>query len=86
MTQTSEEIIALIPAYNEVRYIGDVVRRTLAHVPVVVIDDGSSDGTGAAAAMAGAKVLVHPVNQGKGAALNTGFDYAVQRGVAAVIT
>lgn len=86
MTQTAEEIIALIPAYNEVRYIGDVVRRTLAYLPVVLIDDGSTDGTGAAAAMAGAKVLVHPVNQGKGAALNTGFDYAVQRGVAAVIT
>jgi glycosyltransferase involved in cell wall biosynthesis len=86
MSQPSGEIIALIPAYNEARYIGDVVREALAHVPVVVIDDGSSDGTGAAAALAGAKVLVHPTNQGKGRALNTGFDYAVARGVDAAIT
>ncbi len=71
------EIIALIPAYNEARYIGEVVRGVLKHVPVVVIDDGSSDGTGAAAALAGAKVIVHNHNQGKGKALNTGFDYAV---------
>lgn len=86
MAQSSDEIIALIPAYNEARYIADVVQRTLAHAPVVVIDDGSSDGSGAAAALAGAKVLAHAVNQGKGKALNTGFEYAVQRGVAAAIT
>ncbi len=86
MTYTSGEIIALIPAYNEARYITEVVQRTLKHVPVVVIDDGSRDGSGAAAALAGAKVLVHTVNQGKGKALNTGFDYAVRREVAAAIT
>ena len=80
------EIIALIPAYNEIRYIADVVQRTLKHVPVVVIDDGATDGSGAAAALAGAKVIAHKVNQGKGKALNTGFEYAVQRGVAAAIT
>ena len=66
------EIIALIPAYNEARYIADVVKRTLAHLPVIVIDDGSSDGSGAAAALAGAKVIAHKINQGKGTALNTG--------------
>ncbi len=82
----SGEIIALIPCYNESRYIADVVQRTLKHVPVVVIDDGSTDGSGAAAALAGAKVIAHKVNQGKGKALNTGFDYAVQRGVEAAIT
>lgn len=86
MAHTSGEIIALIPAYNEARYIADVVTRTLVHVPVVVIDDGSSDGTGAAAALAGAKVIAHKLNQGKGKALNTGFDYACQRGVDAAIT
>ncbi len=86
MAETSDEIIALIPTYNEARYVADVVRRTLVHVPAVVIDDGSTDGSGAAAALAGAKVLVHATNQGKGQALNTGFDYAQQRGAAAVIT
>ena len=86
MAQTTGEIIALIPAYNEARYIADVVTRTLKYAPVVVIDDGSSDGTGAAAALAGAKVISHKVNSGKGKALNTGFDYAVQRGVDAALT
>ena len=84
--QNPGEIIILIPAYNEARFIGDVVKATLSYGPVVVIDDGSSDGTGAAAALAGAKVIAHAVNQGKGKALNTGFDYAVQRGVDAAIT
>lgn len=86
MPQATSEIIALIPAYNEAHYIEDVVKRVLKYVPVVVIDDGSSDGTGAIAAMAGAKVLVHSTNQGKGKALNTGFDYAAKRGVDAAIT
>lgn len=86
MSRHAGEIIALIPAYNEARYITDVVRRVLEYVPAVVIDDGSTDGTGAAAAMAGAKVLVHNVNQGKGKALSTGFNYAVQRGVEAALT
>jgi glycosyltransferase involved in cell wall biosynthesis len=79
-------IVALIPAYNEARYIADVVTGARKYVPVLVVDDGSTDGTGGIAAMAGAKVLAHPTNQGKGKALNTGFDYAVQRGVAAAIT
>ena len=39
-------IIALIPCYNEAKYIAEVVKRTLVHLPVVVIDDGSTDGTG----------------------------------------
>jgi UDP-N-acetylglucosamine---dolichyl-phosphate N-acetylglucosaminyltransferase len=80
------EIIALIPAYNEAAYITDVVAGVLKHMPAVVVDDGSTDKTGASAALAGAKVLVHQVNQGKGKALNTGFDYAVERGVDAAIT
>lgn len=86
MVEGTGEIIALIPAYNEARYVADVVQRTLKHLPVIIIDDGSSDGTAAAAALAGAKVITHTVNQGKGKALNTGFEYAVQRGVDAAIT
>lgn len=86
MSTTSGEIIAIIPAYNEARFIGDVIKAAQQHVPVVVIDDGSSDGTGAAAAMAGAKVVAHVQNQGKGKALLTGFDYAIGRKVDAAIT
>jgi glycosyltransferase involved in cell wall biosynthesis len=86
MNQDRGEIIVLIPAYNEARFIGDVVQGALRYAPVIVIDDGSTDGSGAAAALAGAKVLVHTTNRGKGKALNTGFDYAVQRGVDAAIT
>jgi glycosyltransferase involved in cell wall biosynthesis len=80
------EIIALIPAYNEMAYIADVVRGVLKYLPAVVVDDGSTDETGAAAALAGAKVIAHQLNRGKGRALTTGFDYAVERGVDAAVT
>jgi glycosyltransferase involved in cell wall biosynthesis len=86
MTEQAGTIIALIPTYNEARHIADVVKGAQQYVPVVVIDDGSTDGSAAAAALAGAKVLAHAVNRGKGAALNTGFDYAVARRVDAAIT
>ena len=85
-TTTRGEIVILVPAYNEARFIGDVVKGALKYGPVVVIDDGSSDETGAVAALAGAKVIAHAVNRGKGKALDTGFRYAVQRKMAAAIT
>ncbi|MFZ0298180.1 MAG: glycosyltransferase, partial [Candidatus Sulfotelmatobacter sp.] len=54
---------ALIPAFNEVPYIADVVKGTRPHVEkVVVIDDGSGDGTGQAARAAGATCLHSPMN------------------------
>lgn len=52
---------------------------------VVVVDDGSADGTGAAARDAGASVLTHPINRGYGAALVTGTTYAFQRGAEVVV-
>lgn len=65
---------ALIPAYNEEAHIGEVVNRTRHFVSnVLVIDDGSTDQTAALARKAGAEVLSHQVNQGKGAAIRTGF-------------
>ncbi len=67
-------ITALLPAYNEEISIGSVVLRTKQYVDrVIVIDDGSSDRTVEVAALAGAEVLRHVENQGKGAALKTGF-------------
>jgi glycosyltransferase involved in cell wall biosynthesis len=67
-------VAALIPAYNEERFIGSVVIRTLRYVDdVIVVDDGSSDLTALIADAAGAIVIQHPHNMGKGAALQTGF-------------
>lgn len=78
---------ALIPAYNESARIGDVVEGARGQgVTVVVVDDGSTDGTEEAARRGGATVLRHPRNRGKGEALKTGFRYAIEQGVDAVIT
>jgi glycosyltransferase involved in cell wall biosynthesis len=83
---SDENIAALIPAWNEARHISSVVERTLKHLPVLVVDDGSHDGTGALAEEAGADVIRHETNRGKGIALVTGFDWVVQQGLDAVIT
>jgi len=70
--------VALVPAYNEAKQIGSVVRSLFNHVDkVVVIDDASVDGTASEAKQAGAKVLQHEINRGQGAALQTGHDYAL---------
>jgi glycosyltransferase involved in cell wall biosynthesis len=79
-------VLALVPAFNEGPRIGDVVREALVHLPVLVVDDGSSDTTAAVAETAGASVLVQHPNQGKGAALRAGFRWALERGFDAVVT
>lgn len=67
----------LIPAFCEGLVIGDVVRSVIAEgYRVVVIDDGSSDGTAGQAKAAGALMLIHKVNLGQGAALETGMEWA----------
>ena len=69
--------IAIIPAYNEEKNIGSVIRNLLNLVDrVVVVDDGSLDQTAAAARAAGATVLGHKLNRGQGAAIETGHEYA----------
>ena len=82
MSQT----LALIPAYNEETHIAEVVRGARVHLPVLVVDDGSTDGTAATAERAGATVLRQVPNQGKGAALRAGFRYALERDYTAVLT
>ncbi|HLC71406.1 MAG TPA: glycosyltransferase family 2 protein [Candidatus Nanoarchaeia archaeon] len=78
--------IALIPAYNEEKTIAGVVTKTRSHVEhVVVIDDGSADATSSEAERAGAIVLIHKVNLGKGAALKTGCEYALQQGAQKIV-
>ncbi len=81
---------AVIPAYDAERMVGDVVRDVLRVWPerdaVFVVDDGSRDGTAAAARAAGARVLVHPKNRGKGAALRTGMAAAASAGFDVAVT
>jgi glycosyltransferase involved in cell wall biosynthesis len=68
------EITAILPAFNEEVSIGSIVLRTKRYVDrVIVIDDGSIDRTAEVAKLAGAEVIIHPRNMGKGAALKTGF-------------
>ena len=57
-----------------------------AFLPVVVVDDGSTDDTAAQAEAAGAVVLRQVPNAGKGAALRAGFRYALEQGAPAVVT
>jgi glycosyltransferase involved in cell wall biosynthesis len=79
-------LLALIPAHDEAAHIGAVVEGAKRHVPVLVVDDGSSDDTAAIAEAAGARVIRQSPNQGKGAALRAGFAAALEEGVEAVIT
>jgi len=79
-------ILAVIPAYNEQERIAPVIAGVRAHVPVLVVDDGSRDGTAALAEASGAAVLRQIPNQGKGAALRAGFRRALDEGYEAVIT
>jgi glycosyltransferase involved in cell wall biosynthesis len=84
--EPAPRIVALIPGYNEEPRIGGVVWAALEHLPVVVVDDGSSDDTAARAREAGATVLEQRPNQGKGAALRMGFRHALATGYDAVLT
>jgi glycosyltransferase involved in cell wall biosynthesis len=82
----SNKVLGIIPAYNEEQRITPVVVGALEHIPVLVIDDGSQDGTTRAAQEAGAQVIQQIPNQGKGVALRRGFQEALDAGYEAVIT
>jgi glycosyltransferase involved in cell wall biosynthesis len=86
MSGPASRILALIPAYEEGARIGDVVAGTHHHLPVLVVDDGSTDGTAQLAEDAGARVIRQVPNAGKGAALRAGFRLALDEGVDAVVT
>lgn len=73
---------ALIPCRNEGAFVGDVVQAVRRHLPtVVVVDDGSTDGTAERAKAGGAVVLRHATSVGKGAALRTGWDWTAAQGL-----
>jgi glycosyltransferase involved in cell wall biosynthesis len=81
MPAAAQNMLVVIPAYNEAGRVGAVVRdvrRVLPSAEVLVVDDGSSDHTGSEAVRAGATVVTMPVNSGYGAALQTGYKYAVR--------
>ena len=81
--------VAIFPAYNEARVLPGVLRGLKECAPeldVVVVDDGSGDDTAQVARQGGATVLRHVFNLGYGAALETGFQYAWQRGYEEVVT
>lgn len=85
-TQNSD-VWVVIPLYNEATVISDVVTGLIPVFPnVVVIDDGSRDGSGLVARNVGARLVTHPINLGQGAALQTGFEYALERGARYVVT
>ena len=81
------DVQVVIAAFNEAAVIRGVVGEVVAAGwPVIVVDDGSHDGTAAAAQMAGVVVLRHVLNLGQGAALQTGIDYALRRGARHIVT
>ena len=82
-----ERIAVVIPALNEALRIRDVVEGALRHCPnVILVDDGSNDGTVEAVAGLPVSVLRHPVRMGKGAGLRDGFAEALRHGFDAVVT
>lgn len=71
--------VAVVPAWNEERTVGSVILQARDHVDrIVVVDDGSTDDTAAVAGKAGADVVPHDANRGKGAAIRTGLDVAAK--------
>jgi len=79
---------AIVPALNAAATLGDVVESVSAAlgVPVIVVDDGSTDATSERARAAGASVVRHEKNLGKGAAIRTGLREALRRGHATAVT
>lgn len=83
----ARQCAAVIPCRNEAGSIGEIVSAARMQLPsVIVVDDGSTDGTAGRAISAGAETLRHPTNEGKGAALQTGWRRARDRGFAWAMT
>lgn len=78
-----QRTMILIPAFNEARRISKVIASIVSVIPdadIVVVDDGSRDGTAFIARQAGAIVIIHPFNMGYGAAIQTGYKYSKSKG------
>jgi glycosyltransferase involved in cell wall biosynthesis len=82
LAQIRSQTAAIIPAYQDEKHIGDIVRRTRERLDqVLVVDDGSTDQTAKRAREAGAEVIVHDQNRGKGEAIKTGLGHWLDREV-----
>jgi glycosyltransferase involved in cell wall biosynthesis len=85
--RSSEKVCILIPAYNAQGTLGQVLKKIQSlEIDTIVVDDGSKDETRIVAGANGASVLEHPFNLGKGSALQTGFQYALEKVYQVVIT
>ena len=74
----NEDVWLVVPLYDEAAVIADVVGQARSVFPkIVCVDDGSRDDSADRAEQAGAAVVRHPVNLGQGAALQTGFEFAL---------
>lgn len=87
MNDTANSLWIVIPAYNE----GEVIAGVISHIKqfyqnIIVVDDCSTDNTGAIANTAGAIVLRHPINLGQGASLETGIRFALLQNAETIIT
>jgi glycosyltransferase involved in cell wall biosynthesis len=86
LAQIRSQTAAVIPAYQDEKHIGDIVRRTREQLDhVLVVDDGSTDQTGQRARDAAAEVIVHNQNRGKGDAIKTALEHCLNRQGAWVI-
>ena len=82
------KVLIIIPAWNEAGVIGDTIAEVMACQPdvdILVVDDGSGDGTGEVARAAGALVARLPFNLGVGGAMRTGYRYAMREGYDVVV-
>jgi len=88
--QTFEEgVWLIIPAYNVEKYLGTLLGQVKDIIPprrTIIVDDGSSDETASIGELAGAAIIRHKTNQGKGAALQTGIRNAAEVGASWVVT
>ena len=85
--QHRAHVFIVVPAFNESRTIRGVVDELLGEYPnVIVVDDGSSDGTAESLRDSGALVLRHCANRGQGASLQTGIEFALLRNAEAIVT
>lgn len=87
LNKSQPKVIVAIPCFNEEQFIGDIATRAKEYVDqVIVIDDGSIDGTSQVARAAGAQIIKHEVRQGAGAATKSAFEFAKTNNAGVLVT